>query len=117
MKTYTGTKTLQAEPMTRGDYNEFRGWDLPDDEDGEDQGYRVEYPDGYVSWSPADQFEAAYRLSGTYQERLVIERDDLVARRNALEAYLVGNFGTERSELQVQLNAMNDYLAALTARI
>lgn len=70
MKTYIGTKILNAKPMTRGDYNDFRGWTLPADEDGEDAGYLVEYLDGgkpntathagYVSWSPMEQFEAAY---------------------------------------------------------
>jgi Protein of unknown function (DUF2829) len=70
-KRYVGTKTLNAQPMTRGAYNTLRGWDLPTDEDGEDEGYFVEYTDGgkpntakydgYVSWSPKEQFEAAYR--------------------------------------------------------
>ena len=27
-------------------------------------GYRVEYQDGYISWSPADTFEMSYRTSG-----------------------------------------------------
>ena len=25
-------------------------------------GYRVTYPDGYISWSPKEQFEMAYRI-------------------------------------------------------
>lgn len=68
---YIGTKLINAEQMTRATYNEFRGWALPADENGEDAGYLVEYMDGgkpnvagragYVSWSPAEQFEAAYR--------------------------------------------------------
>jgi hypothetical protein len=68
---YIGTKIIQAEPMTRAAYNEFRGWQLPADEDGADEGYLVEYLDGgkpnvpgragYVSWSPKAQFDAAYR--------------------------------------------------------
>lgn len=68
---YIGTKIINAKPMTRAQYNTFRGWDLPPDEDGSDAGYLVEYldggkpnvatHDGYVSWSPAAQFDAAYR--------------------------------------------------------
>ena len=71
MKTYIGTKLIRALPMTRANYNEFRGWELPADENGDDAGYLVEYLDGgkpntpqymgYVSWSPAEQFDKAYR--------------------------------------------------------
>lgn len=72
-QTYTGTKTVRAVPMTRGDYNAYRGWEVPADEDPNDEGYLVEYTDGgkanmpdragYVSWSPKDVFERAYRRS------------------------------------------------------
>lgn len=71
MKRYIGTKLINAKPMTRQAYNDFRGWTLPADENGADEGYLVEYVDGgkgntdhyagYVSWSPADVFERAYR--------------------------------------------------------
>lgn len=70
MTAYIGTKVVNAEPMTRGAYNELRGWDVPSDENASDPGYLVEYADrerpntvaydGYVSWSPADVFERAY---------------------------------------------------------
>jgi hypothetical protein len=71
MKHYIGTKLINAKPMTRQEYNDFRGWTLPADENGADEGYLVEYVDGgkgntdhyagYVSWSPADVFDRAYR--------------------------------------------------------
>lgn len=60
MKKYIGCKLLEAEPMTRGNYNIFRGWQIPEDENPDDEGYLVKYPDGYVSWSPKDIFEKAY---------------------------------------------------------
>lgn len=60
MKIYIGTKLIQAEPMTRGAYNEYRGWQIPADENPEDAGYLVKYSDDYVSWSPAEVFEKAY---------------------------------------------------------
>ena len=47
--------------MTRGAYNKKRGWTLPKDENPKDKGYLVKYPDGYVSWCPKTQFEAAGR--------------------------------------------------------
>ena len=71
MKNYIGTKRINAKPMTRQEYNDFRGWDIPDDENGDDEGYLVEYVNGgpantreyksYVSWSPKDVFDQAYR--------------------------------------------------------
>ena len=38
MMMYIGVKTVNAKPMNRLDYNKFRGWDLPADEDGTDEG-------------------------------------------------------------------------------
>lgn len=70
-KEYYGTKRIAAKPMNRAEYNQYRGWQLPTDEDGADEGYLVEYLDGgkpnvaghagYVSWSPKEQFEKAYQ--------------------------------------------------------
>lgn len=71
MKTYIGTKLVRATPLNRQDYNDVRNWTLPDDENGSDEGYLIEYLDGgkpnhqgyegYISWSPKAQFDAAYR--------------------------------------------------------
>lgn len=57
MKTYIGTKIIQAEACLK---------------DGE-RGYRVIYPDGYESWSPEDPFEEAYRETGGMNFGLAIE--------------------------------------------
>jgi len=43
--------------MTRGDYNEYRGWTIPEDENPQDDGYLVKYPEGYESWCPKDVFD------------------------------------------------------------
>ena len=71
MKQFIGVKLINAKPMTRLQYNNFRGWVLPNDENGADKGFLVEYLDGgegnvkgyagYVSWSPKEVFERAYR--------------------------------------------------------
>ncbi len=61
MKKYIGTKMIEAKPMNRGDYNKYRGWTIPEDENPADEGYFVKYSDGYESWSPKKQFEEAYR--------------------------------------------------------
>ncbi len=60
MKKYLGIKVIEGEPMNRGDYNNHKGWTIPNDENPLDAGYLVRYPDGYESWSPALQFEIAY---------------------------------------------------------
>ena len=75
MQMYIGINVINAVPMSRQDYNTYRGWELPDDEIGEDAGYLVEYTGGgvsnhpshagYISWSLKAVFEAAYKASGT----------------------------------------------------
>lgn len=75
MQHYIGTKAITARLMSRQSYNDYRGWVLPDNENGADEGYLVEYldggqsnhpdHDGYVSWSPKEQFENAYQASGS----------------------------------------------------
>ena len=63
MKEYIGTKIVNAEPMNLGDYNKYRGWVIPEDEDPEREGYLVKYPDDYVSWSPKEVFEESYVIT------------------------------------------------------
>lgn len=83
MEKFIGVKLINAAPMTRQAYNDFRGWVLPADENGDDEGYLVEYIDGgkpntdhyagYVSWSPKDVFEKAYRMTTGMNFGLAIE--------------------------------------------
>lgn len=80
---YIGVKLINATPMDRAQYNIYRGWQLPADEDGSDPGFLVEYLDGgkanmpdragYVSWSPADVFQRAYRQCSGLTFGLAIE--------------------------------------------
>jgi hypothetical protein len=70
--THIGLKNIMATPITRGDYNKYRGWQLPLDELYADEGYLIEYEprpgeesnvkghEGYVSWSPKQVFDDAY---------------------------------------------------------
>lgn len=57
MQKYIRCHIVEAEPMTRGDYNKHRGWEIPANENPADEGYHVVYPDGYESWCPKAQFE------------------------------------------------------------
>lgn len=71
MSYYIGTKEILARPITKGEYNAYRGWETPENEDPKELGYLVEYLDsnnsnhenhkGYISWSPAVAFRAAYK--------------------------------------------------------
>lgn len=129
MVTYTGTKTIKATPMTRGEYNYLRGWEVPEDEDPTDEGYLVEYPnggtnlegfEGYISWSPAKQFEEAYKPSGTVLERMEIELSDLGCRILKAREFLLNPIdtdGEDRSMLSIQLSHMVAYYEVLAQRI
>lgn len=76
MAKFIGVKMIDATPMNLGDYNAYRGWDIPKDEDPKKEGYLVVYPDGYQSWSPKEIFEAAYfKLSEGDKNKLSV--DDL----------------------------------------
>lgn len=93
MQTFIGTKVVMAKPMTRAAYNKYRGWALPENENGDDEGYLVEYVDGgkpndsrhagYISWSPTEVFDNAYKASGNMNFGHAIEalkRGQRVAR-------------------------------------
>lgn len=71
MRKFKCHKEVLAKPMTRQEYNTYRGWELPADECGADEGYLVEYIGstsetnhpahaGYISWSPAQVFHEGY---------------------------------------------------------
>lgn len=138
MKTYIGTKQIQAEPMTRGDYNKYRGLDIPADENPEDEGYIVKYSDDYVSWSPKKQFEEAYSELGVnplydtclmmkspdFKERFIAEYNQLEIRRKGL-CNMLAKMETKTLEfepkcsytlLHRQLMTMNNYSALLKER-
>ena len=80
---FIGTKILRAVEMTLGDYNILQGWELPEGQDPETEGYLVEYLDGgqpnhpdfsgYISWSPEEVFEKAYRATTGMSFGLALE--------------------------------------------
>ena len=135
MVNYIGIKKIKAEPMTRGDYNKFRGWK---NENPNDKGYIVKYSDGYISWSPKSVFEEAYdeignkplidtvilMKSNDYKERFIAEYQQLVIRYDGLKKMLDnwdnGNLSftptCPRSTYNMQIKAMTDYITVLEAR-
>lgn len=96
MKTYIGTKIIKATPMTDLEFEEEKrvfqscketvkaykdgqnllrsGGDLcasPSARRDPKDGYKVMYPDGYVSWSPKIAFENSYREVSQSEKEMV----------------------------------------------
>lgn len=74
MKTYIGTKIIQAQPAVRVEGKDVQPdtWPVPAGATVE-HGYMVQYQDGYRSWSPKDVFEEAYRRVDGMSFGLAIE--------------------------------------------
>lgn len=128
MKKYTGVKEILAKPMNRKEYNDYRGWELPADENGDDEGFLVEYVQsetspnvnhpahtGYISWSPKDVFEESYistdvlinktKAFGEYephQQRVLDELKDLTKKSFDLSNFIKTEFFTERLDSEEQ---------------
>jgi hypothetical protein len=146
---FVGTKVIHAIPMSRAVYNDFRGWVMPADEE-DDAGYLVEYTDGgkpnvanydgYLSWSPKDIFERAYRAvgaeatqsrevadkvpqaSGSYADRMRAELKELEDKISKLNAFTQTSAffllpKIDQSLMLSQSEYMNGYRAILKARV
>ena len=131
---FIGTKSVLATTMTRGEYNEYRGWTIPENEDPTEQGYLVEYVDGgkpnddrhkgYISWSPRDVFEQSYHQAQTPQDRVRLEQRDLYDKLDKLENFLdkgQPDFIDDEQwallkEQQMHMNAYNDVLTKRIAK-
>ena len=122
MKQYTGTKTVKAKPMTMAKAQKVLGREIKPATVEED-GYLVEYKDGYMSWSPKSVFEEAYKPAETFLDRLSIEQHELTEKVDKLRKFLsaedaqmkVGSFQFVR--MTEQLEAMEKYLNILIRRI
>lgn len=138
MQKYIGIKLVEAKPMTRGDYNDYRGWTVPADENPNDEGYLVKHSENYVSWIAKDEFEKTYNVVGVrslndsallmvstdYKDRFKAEYIQLKTRLKSLKTML-HNWDNEqlsfipscpRSTYDLQVEAMTKYLAVLEAR-
>lgn len=121
MKKYIGTKTIMAMPMEKSEAEKVLNRSLADAKGGED-GYIVEYPDGYKSWSPKETFEEAYKIADTYLDRMRIEYDDVKERVLKLHTFMMSeefrDMPKEKQEkLQAQYVARCSYVEILSRRI
>jgi len=58
---YIGIDMINAEPMTLGKYNTYRGWTIPENENPDRLGYLITYADGHITWNPKESFEKTYQ--------------------------------------------------------
>ena len=132
MSHYTGTKTIRAVSMTRGEYNKLRGWEVPSNEDPKDEGYLVEYLDGgasnttefegYISWSPKGVFEQAYHLVDTPKQCIGYELEGTIRKIRELSSLLHNkDWVKEQSNDHLgiclrQLLVLEEYAEVLTRR-
>lgn len=69
-KTYIGTKIIQAISMDELTFLKTVKNQVVENRENQ-HGYKVTYPDGYVSWSPKNVFETAYREITTSEKALI----------------------------------------------
>lgn len=130
MKGYIGRKEILAKPMNRRDYNGLRGWVLPEDEYGDDEGYLVEYLDGgkanvdgfkgYISWSPKDVFERAYQRKESYEDCLTIRLRDIQREIHEIEFEIEHRVITDSMQVEFlnsQLKVLKTYEKLLIAHL
>lgn len=80
MKYAIGVKLVQFKQMTLGDYNAFKGWNIPENEDPNREGYMVKYSDDYISWCPKEVFE---------KSNLEIEKPDSISQSD-VDKFILG---------------------------
>ena len=115
---YISNKIYYAKPMKRGVYCENRGWDVPENENPDDDGYLILYPDGYVSWNLKFNFEDTSRRTDDMSFGMAIAamRNDgqKVARRgwNGKDMFLFLTDGTEVHETEVRTDIVKELAIA-----
>lgn len=119
LKRYVGVKLVDAEPMNLGEYNKMRGWKIPEDENPKEEGYKIMYPDGYVSWSPKEIFEKFYMQVGsnnTVTQELVdsfikdVEVFTLGAKTTVVNATMINGFNIVASSACVDISNYNEQI-------
>lgn len=121
---------ISAQPMTLGQYNKLKGWDIPANEDPDEQGYLIVLVDKKpealeltdLTWCRKSIFDAKYSPSNTFEERLNVEYVDLLGRSVGLSTFIesgkIDALKTEHSApLRVQSELMATYLVLLAHRI
>lgn len=113
MKKYIGTKTVEAEPLSMGEaYNQglLQVGRAPNEAEKSKPGFRVKYEGGYVSWSPAEVFEQAYKLAETPLDRMQIEGVELSGKQVKLHAFISSEKFEELDDMTKAMLVVQDRL-------
>ena len=139
LRLYEGTNRVLATPMTRGAYNQYRGWETPADESPKDEGYLVNHEAPtqvidsahafyFITWMPKDLFEQAFKMVSEsthppHQQRVLDEKQDLDIHITKLDEFIERNPvftqvpGDEQARLKRQLDVMHELSVILSERI
>ena len=78
MKNYISVKQVKAEPCAA--WKDCKGYKIGD------AGYKIYYPDGYVSWCPKDIFEAQYL---EMKKEDTVTQEDVINFIDKVESYAI----------------------------
>ena len=120
------THNLEAtlQPMTRLEYNQFRGWVLPEGEDPNDPGYLMDFG-FHTAWWPADVVDKAFVMlpsAPSYQQRVHGEHKQLLDRQEKLTVFITSPafsslVPAEQIRLSKQFHLQKQLLEVLGLRI
>lgn len=138
MKEYLDVKKINAEPMDRQTYNDYRGWIVPPDENPTDAGFLAKHSSGHVCWLPKKEFlencveignntllETVELMKSTdFRDRFKAEYTQLKIRCDGLLTMITKFKNNELpfepkcslELLEKQLDEMNKYLGTLEER-
>ena len=114
--------TLQ--PMTRLEYNQFRGWVLPEGKNPNDPGYLMDFG-FHTAWWPADVVDKAFVMlppAPSYQQRVHGEHEQLLDRQEKLTVFITSPafsslVPAEQIRLSKQFHLQKQLLEVLDLRI
>ena len=112
------------QPMTRLEYNQFRGWVLPEGEDPNDPGYLMDFG-FHTAWWPADVVDKAFMVlpsAPSYQQRIHGEHKQLLDRQEKLTVFITSPafsslVPAEQIRLSKQFHLQKQLLEVLGLRI
>ena len=116
--------TATAQPMTRLEYNQFRGWTVPEGEDPTDPGYLMNFG-FHTTWWPADVVDKAFLVlppAPPHQQRVQGEHKQLLERQEKLTTFITSpSFSSlvpaEQIRLSKQFHLQKQLLEVLSQRI
>lgn len=128
MKKYIGTKQVEAEPMTVSEFYHLTGQsqygEMIENGEGDFNGYRVVYEDGFEGWMQEDEFKKSYKVADTFLDRLHIEMRDLYEKMDKLAPFVesgkIDEVVTDKYQnylLRLQHRIMSRYINVLECRI